>query len=157
MAYLRRSYENPLLSKTWVFLQAACCFKKLFPCAGRGSGGGEGASTDPSWWWGSQDASGWYRWGQELWGQMSTLTPCQGLPASGFTHCVCCLCCFKCHRRLFGFAPFWLPYLISSSLSLLNKPCPVSHSSCLQPFPLQSDWHLCSFQTPVWFSSQCLF
>lgn len=34
------------------------------------------------------------------------LTLCQGLPAAGFTRSVCCLCCFECCRRLFGFVPF---------------------------------------------------
>lgn len=61
-------------------------------------------------------------------------------------------------QKVFGFAPFWLPCLTSSSsLSLLNKPCPVSHFSSLQPFLLQSDWYLCCFQTQAPFSFPCLY
>lgn len=107
MAYPRRAYESPLLSKTWVFLQTAHCFKMSFPCARRGSGGGGEVSTDPSWWWGSQDASRWYRWGRELWGQMPGTDSLPGPPCGWFyLLCVCCLCCFECCRRLFWISAF---------------------------------------------------
>lgn len=98
-------------------IPASCSlFQDVISYTGRGNGGGEGVSTDPSWWWSSQDASGWHWWDGSCRARCLALTPCQGLPVAGFVHSVFALfsvaegfldrCRSDCHTQSLLPCPF---------------------------------------------------